>query len=232
MFAALKAPSRCAVHANSVVRSPGWHAAYDSSRDQLVLWITSMSGMRVIDAHLYVGCRHFQPLKVHHQPTLAGIEGATFLTGPEHRDLPGGSTGLSEVNDGWRHTRYLTRRGILQLQEYPNPWLPTIPATPLHHGGVCRHRSFLPCDDVRPKYGSSLVADGNERFTLGIRKRIRHSSHPGRSTGVRPLFSTRLLSIPTSMEGGLPHRFHPKAEGVSILVSRRVVPAGRLASRG
>jgi hypothetical protein len=181
-----------------------------------------MPGMRVIDAHLYIGGRRFQPLKVYYQLTLAGIEGATFLTGPEDRHLPCGSTGISEVHDGWRHPRYLTRRGILHHQEYPYPWLPTIPATPLHHGGVRRNRWFSPCNGVQPKYDSSLVADGNERFTLGIRKRIRHSSHPGRSIGVRPLFSTRLLSIPTSMGGDLPHRFHPKAEGVSILVSRRV----------
>jgi hypothetical protein len=211
---------------------PGWPAAYTSSRDQPVLWITSMSGMCVIDAQLHVGGRYLQPLQVYRQLTLAGIEGATFLTGPENRDLPCGSTGMSEGNDGWRHPRYLTKRGILHNQEYPYPWLPTIPATPLHHGGVRRNRWFSPCDKVRPKYDSSLVADGNERFTLGIRKRIRHSSHPGRSIGVRPLFSTRLLSIPTSIGGGTPRRYHPKAEGVSILVSRRVVPTGRLASRG
>jgi hypothetical protein len=191
-----------------------------------------MSGMRVIDAHVYIGCRHFSPLKVYHQLTLAGIEGAMFLAGPENRDLLCGFTGMSEVNDGWRHPRYLTRRGILHHQEYPYPWLPTIPATPLHHGGVSKNRWFSPCDDARPKYDSLLVADGNERFTLGIRKRIRHSSHSGRSLGVRPLFSTRLLSIPTSMEGGPPQRIHRKTEGGSILVSRRVVPIGRLASRG
>jgi hypothetical protein len=190
-----------------------------------------MSGMRVIDAH-HIGSRHFQPLKVYHRVTLAGIEGATFPAGPEDRGLPCGSTGMPEVNDGWRHPWYSTRRGILHHPEYPYPWLSTIPATPLPHGGVCRNRWFSPCDDVRPKHDSSSVADGNERFTLGIRKRIRHSSHPGRSTGVRPLFSTRLLSIPTSTGGGLPRRYHPKAEGVSILVSRRVVPTGRLASRG
>lgn len=191
-----------------------------------------MSGMRVIDAHVYIGCRHFPPLKMYHHLTMAGIAGAMFLAGPENRDLPCGSTGTSGVNDRWRHPRYLTRKGILHNQEYPYPWLPTIPATPLRHGGVSKNRWFSPCDDVRPKYDGLLVADGNERFTLGIRKRIRHSSHPGRSIGVRPLFSTRLLSLPTSMEGGLPHRTHRKTEGVSILVSRRVVPTGRLANRG
>jgi hypothetical protein len=175
--------------AYSTMRSPDWCGASAFPRDQPVLWIMSMSGMRVIDAHVYTGCRHLPPLKVNHQLTLAGIEGATFRAGPENRDLLCGFTGMSEVNDRWRHPQYLTRRGNLHNQKCPYPWLPTIPATPLCHRGVSRHRWFSPCDDVRPQYDVLLVADGNERFTLGIRKRIRHSSHPGRSIGV----STPLL---------------------------------------
>jgi len=134
---------------------PDWPAAYAASRDQPVLWITSMRGMCVIDAQLYIGGRHFQPLRAYHQLTLAGIEGTTFLAGPEHRDLPRGSTGMSEGSDGWKHPRYLTKRGIPHSQEYPYPWLPTIPATPVHHGGVRRNRWFSPCDEVRLKHDCS-----------------------------------------------------------------------------
>jgi hypothetical protein len=149
----IKLPCRECLQYNAL--PPDWHAAYASSRDQPVLWITSMSGMCVIDAQLHVGGRYLQPLQVYRQLTLAGIEGATFLTGPENRDLPCGSTGMSEGNDGWRHPRYLTKRGILHNQEYPYPWLPTIPATPLHHGGVRRNRWFSPCDEVRLKHDCS-----------------------------------------------------------------------------
>jgi hypothetical protein len=188
--------------------------------------------MRVIDAHNHIGCHHLPPLKVHHQLTLAGIEGATFPAGPENRDLLHGSISMSEVDDRWRHPRYLTRRGNLYSQKFPYPWLPTIPATPLQDGGVSRNRRFSPYDDVRPKYDASLVADSNERSTQGLRKRIRHSSHLGRLPGGIPLLSTRLHPIPTSTDDASWLESARKTEGVSILVSRRVVPTGRLTIRG
>jgi hypothetical protein len=212
--------------------SPDWRAAYAPSYDQPALLIVSMSGRRVIDAHVHVGCHHLPPLKVHHQLTLAGIEGATFLAGPENPDLPCGSPSMSEVKDRWRHPRYLTRRGNLHIQKCPHPWPPTIPATLLHDGGVRRNRRPSPCDDFCPKDDVSLVANGNERFTQGPRKRIRHRSPPGSSIGAQPLLSTRLPSIPTSMSDASCMGSARKTKGVSILVSRRVVLTGHLAIRG
>ena len=71
------------------------------------LLLTSMPGMRVLDAHVYIGCHHLPPLKVHYQLTLAGIEGATLLADPENVDLPCGCSCTLEVTDRWRHPRYL-----------------------------------------------------------------------------------------------------------------------------
>jgi hypothetical protein len=188
--------------------------------------------MRVIDAQVHFGCHHLPPLKVQHQLTLAGIEGARCLANPENLGLPSGPTSLSGVNDRWRHPRYLTGRGNLHIPKCPYPWPPTIPATSLHDGVVSRNRRFSPCDDLCPKDDVSLVADGNERFAQGPRKRIRRSSHPGRSTEVYPLFSTRLPSIPTSTRSSTCMESARKAKGVSILISRRVVLTGHLAIRG
>jgi hypothetical protein len=188
-----------------------------------------MSGMRVIDAHVYIGCRHFPPLKMYHHLTMAGIAGAMFLAGPENRDLPCGSTGTSGVNDRWRHPRYLTRRGTLHSQQYPYSWLPPIPATPLHLGCISRSHRFSPCDALSSKSARSLLADGNERLAQGLRKRTCLSSLSGRLHGVYPCFSTRLLSIPTptvSAPWGVASR---RWSEVSLLVSRRVVPADPLA---
>jgi hypothetical protein len=212
--------------------SPDWRTAYAPSCGQPVLLITSMPGRRVIDAQVHIGCHHLAPLKVHHQLTLAGIEGATCLAGREDLGPPCGSTPMSGLHDRWRHPRYLTKRGNLHIRKRPYPWPPTIPAPPLHDGGVSRNRRFSPCDDLCPKDDVSLVAESNERFTQGPRKRMHHNSHPGRSTGVQPPFSTRLLSIPTSTDGASCMGLAQKTAGVSILVSRRVVLTGRLASRG
>jgi hypothetical protein len=135
------------------------------------LLLTSMPGMRVLDAHVHIGCHHLPPLKVHHQLTLAGIEGATLLADPETFGLPCGYACAAEAADRWRHPRYLTRRGNFYSQKYPHPWLPPIPALPLQHGCVSRSRRFSACDDPSPQYDLSLVADGNERLTQGLRKR-------------------------------------------------------------
>jgi hypothetical protein len=110
--------------------------------------LTSMPGMRVLDAHVHIGCHHLPALKVHYQLTLAGIEGATLLADPENLDLPCSFPGASGVADCWRHPRYLTRRGNLRNQKCPHPWLPQIPAIPLPHGCVSRSHRFSSCDDL------------------------------------------------------------------------------------
>jgi hypothetical protein len=194
--------------------------------------LTSMPGMRVLDAHVHIGCHHLPPLKVHHQLTLAGIEGATLLADPENLDLLCGYPCASEVADRWRHPRYLTRRGNLHRQKCPHPWLPPIPATLLHHGCVSRSHRFSPFDDLSPKCDLSLLADGNERLTQGLCKRICLNSHPGRVIGVQPRVLTRLLSIPTLTRNASWKVSSREMSGVAVLGSRRVVPTGRLAIRG
>jgi hypothetical protein len=159
--------------------------------------LTSMPGIRVLDAHHYVGGRHLPPLKVHYQLSLAGIEGARLLADPENVDLPCGYPRVSEVADYGGCARYLTKKGRLYLQKCPYPWLPPIPVTPLHHGCVSKGHRFSPCDDLSPRYDRSLLADDSERLTQGLRKRNYLNSHPGRVTGVHPRVSARLLLIPT-----------------------------------
>jgi hypothetical protein len=193
--------------------------------------ITSMPGMRVIDAYVHIGCHHLPPLKVYHQLTLAGIEGATLLADPENLGLPCGYSCASEVADRWRHPRYLTRRGNLHCQKCPYPWLPAIPATPFQHGCVSRSR-FSPCANLRPSCELSLLADGNECLTQGLRKRICLSLHPELVTGVHPCVPTRLLSIPTLTRHASRRLSSRESSGVVVLGSRRVTPTGRLAIRG
>jgi hypothetical protein len=196
------------------------------------LLLTSMPGMRVLDAHVHIGCHHLPPLKVYHQLTLAGIEGATFLADPENLDLLCGSPCASEVADRWGHPRYLTRRGNFHTQKYPYPWLPPIPATPLPHGCVSRSRRFSACDDSSPQYDVSLSADGNECLTQGLRKRRCLNLSLGRVTGVHLHVLTRLLAIPTPMRNAPRTLSSGEMSGVSGLGSRRVVPTGRLAILG
>ena len=196
------------------------------------LLLTSMPGMRVLDARVRIGCHHLPPLKVYHQLTLAGIEGATLLADPETIDLPYGYPCALEVADRRRHPRYLTRRGNFYSQKYPHPWLPPIPALPLQHGCVSRSRRFSACDDLSPQYDFSLVADGNEHLTQGLRKRRCLNSYPGRVTGVHRRVLARLLSIPTPMRNASRKVSSREMSGVSGLGSRRVVPTGRLAIRG
>ena len=196
------------------------------------LLLTSMPGMRVLDAHVHIGCHHLPPLKVYHQLTLAGIEGATLLADPENLDLPRGPSCASEVADRWRHPRYLTRRGHFHSQKYPHPWLLPIPATPPQHGCVSKRCRFSACDDPSPQYELSLSVDGNERLSQGLRKRRCLNSYPGRVAGVHRRVLTRLLSIPTCMRNASRKESSREMSGVSGLGSRRVVPTGRLAIRG
>jgi len=191
-----------------------------------------MPGMRVLDAHVYIGCRHLLSLKVHHQLTLAGIEGATLVADPENLDLPYSYPGASEVADRWRHPRYLTRRGNFHSQKCPHPWLAPIPATPLSHGGVSRSHPFSPCADLNPKDDLLSLADGNECLTQGLRKRICLNSHTGRVTGVQPRVLARLLSLPTLPHTGSRKMSRWEMSGVAVLGSRRVVSTGRLAIQG
>jgi hypothetical protein len=191
-----------------------------------------MPGTRVLDAHVHIDYHHLPPLKVYHRLTLAGIEGSTLLADPENLYLPCGYPCALEIADRWRYSRYLTGRGSLHRQTCPHPWLPPIPATPLHEGGVSRSRRFSACDDLSPKYALSLLANGNERLPQGLRKRICLNSYPGRATGVHPRVLTRLLSIPTPTRNASRTAASREMSGVSILGSRREVPTGRLAIRG
>jgi hypothetical protein len=188
--------------------------------------------MRVFDAHVHIGCQHLPPVKVYHQLTLTGIAGATLLADPENIDLPCGYPCASEVADRWRHLRHLTTRGNLRSQKRSHPWLLAIPATPFHDGCVSRSRRFSPYDDLRPRYELSLLADGNECLTQGLRKRICLSLHPEVVTGVHPCVPTRLLSIPTLTRHASRMVSNRESSGVLGLGSRRVVPTGRLAIRG
>src|SRR5512146_383343 len=146
--------------------------------------LTSMPGMRVLDAHVHIGCHHLPALKVHHQLTLAGIEGATLLADPENLVLPSRSPCVLEVADRWRLPRYLTRRGNLPNQKCPHPWLPPIPATPMHRRCVSRSQRFSPCNAFIPNSEPVLLVNGNEHQTQGLRKRICLNSHAGSATRV------------------------------------------------
>ena len=129
------------------------------------LLLTSMPGIRVLDAHVHIGCHHLPSLKVHHQLTLAGIEGAMLVAGPETLDLPYSYPGAAEVADCWRHPRYLTRRGNFHSQKCSHPWLAPIPATPTHLGCVSRSHQLRPCDDLDLIDDVLMLADGNECLT-------------------------------------------------------------------
>jgi hypothetical protein len=196
------------------------------------LLLTSMPGMRVFDAHVHIGCHHLPPLKVHYHLTRAGIEGATLLADPENVDLLCGYPRASEVADRWRHPRYLSRRGNFHNLKYPYPWFPPIPAPPLQHRCGSMSRRFSACDDLSPQHDLSLVADGNERLTQGLRKRSCIYSYPGRVTGVHPRVLTRLLSIPIPARMASRKVSSREMSGVSRLGSRRVIPTGRLAIPG
>jgi hypothetical protein len=195
--------------------------------------LTSMPGIRVLDAHVHIGGHHLPAPKVHYPLTLAGIEGRTLHTAPENLDLPCGYVCTSEVADRWRHPRYLTRRGNLHSQKCSHPRLPPIPATPRRPRGVSRSHRFLPCDDLSPKYDfSPLLVDCNECLTQGLRKRIGPNSHTGRVTRGHPRVLARLLSILTPPCNASVKASNREMSGVSVLGSRHVVPTGRLAIWG
>jgi len=191
-----------------------------------------MPGMRVLDAHGYIGCHHLPPKKVHHQLTLAGIEGATLLADPENLGLPCACHCTSEVADRWRLLRYLSRRRNFHSQRFSYPAFPLIPALPLQPRCDGKSRRFSACDDLSPQHDFSLVADGNEHLSQGLRKRRCLNSYPGRVTGVHRRVLARLLSIPTPMRNASRKVSNREMSGVSGLGSRRVVPTGRLAIRG
>jgi hypothetical protein len=186
----------------------------------------------VLDAHLYIGGHHLPALKVYHQLTLAGINGARLLADSDNVDLPCGYACASEAISYGRCPRYLTRKGNLHIQKCLSPWLPPIPVAPLHHGCVSKEHRFSPCDDLSPRYDRSLLADGNERLTQGLRKRNCLNSQPGRVTGVHPRVSTRLPSIPTPTRNASRRISTGKMSGIVVLGSRRVMSTGRLAIRG
>src|SRR5262245_40729193 len=120
-----------------------------------------MPGMRVLDAYVYSSCRPLLPLKVDHQLTLAGIEGATLVADPEILDFLCGYAGAAEVADRWKHPRYLTRRGKFHTQKYPYPWLPSIPVIAPQYGCVTRSRRTFPRDDPSPPHAPVRRADGH-----------------------------------------------------------------------
>jgi hypothetical protein len=194
--------------------------------------LTSMPGMRVLDAHVHIGCHHLLALKVYHQLALAGIEGARRLADPENLYLPRGHLCAWEVADRWGRPWYLTRRRSLHIQKYPYAWLPSIPATPLYDRCVTQSHRFSPCDDLGPRQDGSWLANGHERLTQGLRKRTYPHSHPGRALGAHPRVPTRLLLIPTPLHHTSRKVSSRELSGVVVLGSRRVVPTGRLATRG
>jgi hypothetical protein len=159
-----------------------------------------MPGMRVLDAHVHIGCHHLLLMKVHHQLTLAGIEGATLLADPESLGLPCVDACTSEVADRWRLPRYLSRRGNFHSQKFSHPSFPTIPALSLPHRSDLKSCRFSACDDFSPQHDFSLMADGNERLTQGLRKRKRLYSHREESLGLtyassRACFRSRRLCV-------------------------------------
>lgn len=194
--------------------------------------LTSMPGMRVLDAHVCIGCRHLPALKVYHQLTLTGIEGAMLVAGPETLDLPYSYPGTAEVADCWRHPRYLTRRGNFHSQKCSHPWLAPIPATPTHLGCVSRSHQLPPCDDLDPNDAVLMLADGNQCLTQCLRKRIDLSSHTGKVTGAQPRVLTRLLPLRTFPSKASRSMSRREMLGVTVLGSRRVVSTGRLAIWG
>jgi hypothetical protein len=186
----------------------------------------------VLDAHVYIGGHHLPVPKVCGLLTLAGIEGATLLADPENVYLPCVFSHALEVADRWRLPRYLSRRGNFHHQKSSHPWFPLIPATPLQHPCPSLSCRFSACDDLSPQYDFSLVADGNEHLSQGLRKRRCLNSYPGGVTGVHRRVLARLLSIPTPMRNASRKVSNRERSGVSGLGSRRVVPTGRLAIRG
>jgi len=158
--------------------------------------LTSMPGTRVFDAHVYIGCHHLLALKVHHQLTLAGIEGATLVADPDYLDLPCSYPAAAEVAARRRQPRYLPRRGNFRSQKYPHPWLAPIPATPSHQGCVNTSHQLSPCNALKSNDDLLLLADGNECLTQGLRKRIALSLPIGRVTGAHPPRLHALASIP------------------------------------
>jgi hypothetical protein len=191
--------------------------------------LTSMPGMRVLDAHVYIGCRHLRALKVHHQLTLAGIDRATLVADPENLDLLYSYPGAAEVANHWGHPRYLTRRGNFRSQKCSHPWLAPIPAAPMPRGCVSSSQHLSPCNDLVPTYDVLLLADGNECLTRGLRKCINLSPYIAGVTGAHPRVFTRLLPLQMFPCKAFLRTSTREMSGVMVLGSRRGVSTGRLA---
>jgi hypothetical protein len=194
-----------------------------------VLWLTPASDTTVNDTRVHGGYHHLALLKVRHQLTVAGIDGATLLGDPEVRNLAWGPTSMVEGDGRWRHPRYLSRRGGFHVRRYLCPWPPTIPVTPFHNGRASRSCQFSPDPDMHSDDHAHLVVDDG-LLNRGFHKPICLSSHPGRSEGVLPFLPTCLHSIPTSANEAFGMGTILKTKGVSVLVGRRVVPTGPLAN--
>ena len=176
-----------------------------------VLWLTPASDTTVNDTRVHGGYHHLALLKVRHQLTVAGIDGATFLGDPEVRNLAWGPTSMVEGDGRWRRPRYLSRRGGFHVRRYLCPWPPTIPVTPFHDGRSSRSCQFSPYPDMHSDDHAHLVVDDG-LLNRGFHKPVCLSSHPGRSEGVLPFLPTCLHSIPTSANE-IRHGNNPEDEG-------------------
>jgi hypothetical protein len=159
-----------------------------------------MPGMRVLDAQVHIGCHHLPPMKVHHQLTLAGIEGATLEADPENLSLPWVDPCMLEVGDRWRLPRYLSRRENFHSQKYTHPVFPLIPAVLLQHRRDRKSCCVSACDDFSPPHDFLLEADRHVPLTQGLRKRKCLYSHREESLGLtyassRACFRSRRLCV-------------------------------------
>jgi hypothetical protein len=91
----------------------------------------------------------------------------------------------------------LSKRGHVHSQKSSHP---SIPATPLPSRCDRKSHRFSACDDLSPQQDSSLMADGNEHLTQGLRKRNCLYSHREESLGFtfassRACFRSRRLCV-------------------------------------
>jgi hypothetical protein len=114
--------------------------------------------MRVFDAYVYNGCHHLPAVKLHQQPTLAGIQGAIIRTDPENLDLSCGHRKALEVAAWWRSPLYLSTRGTAHGRAPRSPSPPSVPALAHCHPRLSRPARLLPRGVFGPRpYAPSLV---------------------------------------------------------------------------